>query len=87
MNRQLNLKIADICIGISDAGLQEICYVNVAEQTWDASICENVVEINIRNKCYREVAISTNNRSICELIIDDDPLPLNPKDECYAGTD
>ncbi len=77
----------DICAGISDADLKAICYVNIAEQTWDASICENVVEIRIRNKCYREVAISLNDASICELIIDDGLGGLNPKDECYAGTD
>ena len=75
------------CVGIVDIDLQTMCYVNLAEKTENANICKKIIEIRIRDKCYRDVAIATNDASICELIINDGPEQLNPKDECYAGTD
>jgi hypothetical protein len=76
----------DVCEEMTDVDLQVMCYVEVAEKTGDAGFCEKITEIRIRDKCYREVAIATNDRSLCEKIVSDDTPPLNPKDECYAGT-
>jgi len=77
---------ADTCAGITDSDLQAMCYVDLAEKTSDANSCDKITDIHIRDKCYREVAIATNDRSLCEKIVDDTG-DLNPKDECYAGTD
>ncbi len=76
----------EVCEEIENIDLQTMCYAEVAEKKGDASICEKITDSHIIDKCYRDVAIATNDRSLCEKIIDDDP-PLNPKDECYAGTD
>jgi hypothetical protein len=75
----------DVCEEMEDGSLKSECYVKIAEQTEDASFCVKITDIHIRDKCYRDVAIAINDRSLCEKIMNRF-APLNPKDECYAGT-
>ncbi|MFH1327102.1 MAG: hypothetical protein ABIH59_03175 [archaeon] len=69
------------CPEIADSDLHEICYVEAARKTEDASYCDKITDTPIADKCYRTVAEITNDRSLCEKLIGE-----QAKQKCFDNT-